>query len=226
MASAIGTGFGELTLWEDFLRDNVTSLNETVASSATQDITGKHGGWWRQVMAGDDGDAALIAGEQAFEADEGFPLVFEAGVRSSTDSTTSAFLGLTDNPVESGAVVIEDEDGTLNTVATDAVGFLIEGQQDLTWQAVGVQGDADNAVVALTLGDDFAADTTQYLRMELNPNDSGTVLFFIDGELVSTQTSFFSSEIVYCPAISSDDRGTAFNFDIDFIYCSAPRSLG
>ena len=226
MTSPIGTGFGDLVFWEDFLRDNVTDLNETVVSGATQDVTNKHGGWWRQVMAGDDADAALIAGERMFEADEGFPLIFEAGVRSSTGNTTAAFLGLTDDPVETVAVVLEDEDGTLNTVATDAVGFMLEGEQDLTWQAMGVQNDVDNTQLALTLGADFAADTTQYVRMELNPNDSGTVLYFIDGLLVSTRTSYFRSEIVYCPAINSDDRSTAFNFDIDFIYASAPRSLG
>ncbi len=226
MASAIGTGFGMIEFWEDFVRDNVTDLNETVADAATQDLLNKHGGWWRMVLAGDDADAVLLAGERMFEVDEGHPLIFEAGVRSSTGNTTTAFLGFTDNPVESGAVIIEYENGAINSFATDAVGFLIEGEADLTWQAAGVQGDQDNSLVALTEGADFAADTTQYLRMELTPDDSGTVLFHIDGALVSEQTSFFSSEVLYCPAISTDDRASAFNFDIDFIYASAPRSLG
>ena len=66
MASAIGTGHGELVFWEDFLRDNVTPLVETNVDGSTQDITDKHGGWWRQVMAGGDADACLLAAERAF----------------------------------------------------------------------------------------------------------------------------------------------------------------
>ena len=230
MASAIGTGFGEVgPFWEDFVRDNVSDLNETVVSGASQDLTNKHGGWWRQVMGGNDSDAALLAGERMFEADEGFPLVFEVGVRSSVGLTTACFLGLTDDPVESIAVIIENEDGVLNSVAADAVGFLLDAEASstgLTWQAAGVQNDVDNSLVALTEAADFAANVTQYLRMELNPNDSGTVLFHIDGDLVATQTSYFRSSVLFCPAFNSDDRGTAFNLDVDFLYCSAPRSLG
>ena len=224
MASAIGTGFGDVTFWEDFVRDP-QDLNETVADSATQDITNKHGGWWRMVLAGDDADAVMLANERCFEVDEGFEVVFEAGVRSSTGNTTACFLGLTDDPNETNAVILGDE-ASLTAAANDAVGFLGEFEDDLTWQAAGVQNTTLNSSVALTAGADFAADVTQYLRMELTPNDSGTVLYMIDGELVSTQTSYFRSSIVFCAAISTDDRGTPFNFDIDFIYASAPRSLG
>ncbi len=226
MASSIGTGFGEVgPVWEDFVKD-VTGFNETQVSGATQDVTNKHGGWWRQVMAGDNADAALFAAERMFEADEGFEINFEVGVRSSTGNTTAAFFGLTDDPVESVAVILENEAGTVNNVAADSVGFLIEGPQDLTWQAAGSQNAVANSLVALTEGADFLANTTQYLRMELNPNDNGTVLFHIDGDLVATQTAYFRSSILFCPAFNSDDRGTAFNLDVDFIYCSAPRSLG
>ena len=226
MASAIGTGFGEVgPVWEDFVKDP-TGYNETEVSGATQDVTNKHGGWWRQVMGGDNADAALFAAERMFEVDEGFEVNFEVGVRSSTGNTTAAFFGLTDDPVESLAVIIENEGGNLNSVAADAVGFLIEGPTDLTWQAAGVQNDVDNSLVALTEAADFAANVTQYLRMELNPNDSGTVLYHIDGDLVATQTAYFRSSILFCPAFNSDDRGIPFNLDVDFMYCSAPRSLG
>ena len=215
--------------WEDFTRNNVTDLNETVVNTGAQDLTNKHGGWWRQVIGGNDADAVLLAGERMFEADEGFEINFEVAVRSSVGLTTACFLGLTDDPVESIAVIIENEDGTLNSVASDAVGFLLDAEAastGLTWQAAGVQNDVDNSLVALTEAADFAADTTQYLRMELNPNDSGTVLFHIDGDLVATQTSYFRSGVLFCPAFNSDDRGTTFNLDVDFMYCSAPRSLG
>ena len=72
---ATDTPRGEIIFWEDFVRDNVTDLVETNISGATQDITNRHGGWWRQVMAGDDADATLIASERVFEADEGFEII-------------------------------------------------------------------------------------------------------------------------------------------------------
>jgi hypothetical protein len=219
---ATGTPFGSVELWEDFTRDNVTDLVETAASSATSDVISRHGGWWRQVMAGDDGDAACLAGELAWEVDEGAPLIFETRHRNSAVASSSIFCGMSD--ANGDSVVIEDEDGTLNTVATDAFGFLLEGEQDATWQRMGVQSDTDNTQSAMTDATDAANDTSQSLRMEAYAHTSGTVYYFVDGEQVARATSWFGSGVVYTFVLSCDDRGTAYNADWDYVYVSAPRS--
>ena len=224
---ATDTPRGEVTLWEDFVKDN-SDLNETNVDGATQDITTRHGGWWRQVMAGDDADAALLANELVFEADEGFQMIYEWRGFFTTANVAAAFLGFSDDPVETNAIPTEDENGAQNVAnATDCVGFLIEGETDLTWLAGGVQNTVGNDTaqpIALTAGPDAANSVAQTLRLELNPNDSGTVLYFINGDLVSTQTAYFRSQIVYCACVASDDRNGAFNLDTDYIYAMAPRS--
>ncbi len=222
---AIGTEFGQVEMFEDFTRDNVTDLNEVVVDSTSQDIVTRHGGWWRQILAGDGNDACFLGAERTFETDEGpGNLVFEWRGYSTDASVSSVFVGLSDDPAQSSAVVIENEGGSLNAVATDAVGFLLEGPQDETWNAIGVQNGVDNSLVPLTTGADATDSGVQVLRMLLSEHNSGNVKFYIDGDLVSSQNSYHDSSIVYVPVISSDDRGSAYNFDTDFFYVSAPRS--
>lgn len=217
---------GMLELWEDFLRDNTgLDLIETAVDSGVQDILDKHGGWWRQTLPAGDADALSIAGERAWEVDEGHPLIFETRLVVSVVTDFCVCVGFGDDvDSDSLAILIQDEAGSITSNAADGFAFMVEGDQDATWQAVGVDTDVDNTQVALTNGADVAAATVQTLRLEANPNDSGTVKYFIDGELVSTQTSWFDSSIIYCPILSSDDRGTAATVDYDYLYVSAPRS--
>ena len=214
---------GMCVLFEDFLWDNVTNLTETALSSASQDVTSKHGGWNVQTLAGDDGDCLIIAGEVAWEVDEGHPLIFEVRQYVTDADKASIFAGMTDANTES-AMIYEDEDGTILSTATDVFGFMLEGEQDTTWQAVATDTDVDKTQDTLDNGADAADSVVQTLRLEANPNDSGTVHYVIDGELVETQTSWFDSSIVYCPAYASDDRATAYYAYLDYMYCSAPRS--
>lgn len=216
---------GMLELWEDFLTDNVTNLVETAVDSGVQDILDKHGGWWRQTLPAGEADALSIAGERAWEVDEGHPLIFETRLVVSAVTDFCVCVGFGDDvDSDSLAILFEDEAGTLASNAADGFAFMVEGDQDATWQAVAVDTDVDETQVALTNGADVAAAIVQTLRLEANPNDSGTVKYFIDGELVSTQTGWFDSSIIYCPILSSDDRGTAATVDYDYLYVSAPRS--
>ena len=219
---------GYVTLWEDFLTDNVTNFVETVAGSGAQDIHGAHGGWWGQVVGANDSDSAAIAGEVVWEVDEGQELTFETRVQIDDVSVASTFVGMSD--ANNDSVVIEDEDGTLNTVATDAFGVLLEGEQDETFQAMGVQNDSDNTQDALTGAVDAADAVTRVIRMVATTADSGTVRYYIGtaneyggGTHVATKTSWYRSGILYTPILSLDARGTACNADYDYIYVSAPR---
>lgn len=212
---------GIVELFEDFLTDNVTNFNEG-STGGSEDITNKHSGWWRLTTSTGEGDYAFISGEVAWEIDEGHPLIMEVRVKSDAVASTSCFIGMTD--AVDDQVTIEDEDGTLESDPDDAFGFMLEGEQDVTWQAVAVDSTVDETQVALTKGADAVDDVIQTLRLEANPNDSGTVKYFIDGELVSTQIGWFDSSIVYCPVVSLDGRAAAVNLDIDYIYVCAPRS--
>ena len=225
-----------VTFWEDFTRDNVTNLRETVGSSAAQDIADVHGGWWRQTLDGGDADDLLIAGEVVWEVDEGGTLVFETRHKSNVITAQGLWAGMSDANTESNGInPISGEDGTDVSTATDAFGFINDesaaGTQDPTWQAVGVQNNTDNTSVNLTLGADMVAATPQVLRLEANVNDSGTVRYYIGtaeqmggGLLVSTRTSWFRASIQYCPILGADDRAVATSVDWDYIFVSAPRT--
>lgn len=230
-----GIPSGSVTLWEDFLRDNVTNLTETVGSAAVQDVISRHGGWWRQSMDGNDADDALTAAEVAWEVDEGQPLTFETRVQLDIVTGASVFQGMSDANTEgSGASPYAAESGTHAAVATDAFGFLLDesasGTMDLTWQAVGVQNTTRNTEDPLTDAADLAAGVIQVLRMVATTADDGTVRYYIGtaneyggGKLVETKTSWFRSEIVYCPILATEDRAVDCDLDTDYIYVSAPR---
>ena len=222
---------GICELFEDFSTDNGTAasgyggLTETAVDSGAQDITDKHGGWWRMTLPAGGADALSIAGERAWEVDEGHPLIFETRLTTSSVTDFCICVGFGDDvDSDSLAILFEDEAGAIASNCADGFAFLVEGDQDATWQAVAVDTDIDKTQEALTLGADIAADTIQTLRLEANPNDSGTVKYFIDGELVATKTSWFDSSIVYCPILSTDDRDVAANVDFDYLYVMAPRS--
>ena len=212
---------GMITLFEDFQRDNVTSLTETVSGASMAPVSG-HGGLYRVTGSTGEGDYSVLAGQLAWEVDEGHPLIMEVRIRANLVANASIFVGFTDAVADTGPP-IEDEDGTLGANATDAFGFLLEGEQDVTWQAVAIDTDTHKTQEALTKGADAVNSTWQTLRIEANPNDSGTMHYFIDGALVATKTSWFDSSIVYCPVVTTDGRATAVLTDIDYIFVQAPR---
>jgi len=197
------------------------SLQETVSGASMAPVSG-HGGLYRVTGSTGEGDYSVLAGQLAWEVDEGHPLIMEVRIRADLVANASIFVGFTDAVADTGPP-IEDEDGTLGATAADAFGFLLEGEQDETWQAVAIDTDTHKTQDALTKGADAANSTWQTLRLEANPNDSGTVKYFIDGALVATKTSWFDSSIVYCPVVTTDGRTTAVLTDIDYILVEAPR---
>ena len=216
---------GLVEFFEDFLVDNgsgSSGMTETV-SGASMDAMSGHGGWVRITGSTGAGDYAILTGELVYEVDEGHPLILEVRIRSNLVANTSVFVGFTD-AVGDTAMPIEYEDAAIDANADDCFGFLLEGEQDLTWMAVAADGDVCETPVALTKGADAANSVIQTLRLEANPNDSGTVKYFIDGELVSTQTGWFDSSKVYTFCVAQDGRDTAVLTDIDYIYACAPRS--
>lgn len=237
-----------VTFWEDFLRDNVTNMVETAGGSATQDanITAPtHGGWWQQQMGGDDNDDLNLAGEVAWEVDEGSPVTFETRARPSSVSAQCAYAGMSDADTESSAVSAIDSDaGTLTATATDGVYFLLDesagGTLDTIWSGVGISNGnlrtgagvlGTQANAALVGSTAVVAATPQTLRMVLTPADLGTARFYIGGAndfgggvLYGTYTNAFRSSIALCPFLGTEDRAVNVDMDWDYIAVSAPRT--
>ncbi len=195
-----------------------------VASGATFTALAINGSAGRITLAGDGADVVAVYGPLAFEPDECTVAAMQVRIRTSDHGLSSIFIGFTDSIADS--VVIEDEDGTLNTVATDAFGILLEGEQDETWQTIGVDSDTDKTQAAIGTGTDDVTvpDNTvdsnwETVRIEGVSAGSGTMRVYLeDGNshlgLVATRTSYFDSSIIYAPVVSADDRDTAYTVDI------------
>ena len=196
-----------------------------VTSSATFAAQGVNGGAGRATLAGDDADAVAVYGPLAYEPDEAGRMWMQVRLRISDVSVSSAFIGFTDAITDT--VIIEDEDGTLNTVATDAFGIILEGQSDGTWQTMGVGNGSDDTQAA----SDNIADptdstfTTIHIEADSRGNTARTTVryrVYVDGVLLTTAStdsdgwvsSLARSSIVYAPAVSWDDRGSAYTSDL------------
>lgn len=197
----------------------------TVASGATFARLAINGGAGVITMGGDDADVVSVFGPRAYEPDECGLGWFQTRLRTSDVSKSSIAVLMTDSDADT--VTIEDEDGALNTVPTDAFGILLEGEEDETWQTVGVGNDVDDTQRATTNIDDLTDNewTTVRIEYDRNGNAAQTVVryrVFIDGVLLKTAgtdtsgwtVSAARSSIVYCPVVSVDDRGTAYTVDV------------
>lgn len=189
--------------------------HETNAAGGSQSVHDEHGGWKRHALTAAQTAACLTATGQVIRPDMGAPVTLEIYIRTSDADKSSIFFGLTDDKDEANAVIIEDEDGNLNTVPTDAAGFLLEGEQDLTWQAVGVKGGNDLPQVLLSEMDDAADGVVQVLGLQVWTD--GTVLFFDNRRQVLKVDKMLDPTKTYAVAWSSDGRGTAHNVDADYV---------
>lgn len=172
------------------------------------------GGAQALVTSTGEGDIAEILGPLVYECDAGLPITVEAEIMVETDSGACAavFFGLTDRRDKTEEPAIEDEDGTLETDATDAVGFMLEREQDATWQAVSSNAGTDGAQTPLTDASDVADDVWQKLQLTIVKNIDGTpeARFYIDGKLLShTRTSPVATTVRLAPVITLDGRATA-----------------
>lgn len=168
-------------------------------------------------------DVAEILGPLAFEVDAGVPIVAECELQVETDASAVAaiFFGFTDRRNKTEEIAIEDEDGTLATNATDAVGFMLEREQDATWQAVSVHSDVDGAQTPLTDGPDIADDTWVKLRLEIG-KDADTK-FYINDKLMSHERSAaVSTDVRLAPVITIDGRNAAYTVWVRNLRCYGP----
>ena len=168
-------------------------------------------------VAEEDGITQLI-GPLAFEVDENAGYFLDCEVRAVTDASSAAalFIGFTDQNA-AGEVPIEDEDGTLQTNATNAVGFMMERQQEATGPAVRGNADTDGAQTALTGANDISNNVWQRLRLTNNNSDGDFTfeIWDIDSDehytyagngVLHTRSSAVATGTVLAPTFCLDSR--------------------
>lgn len=186
-------------------------FNVTTGSFGNADTPG---GAQALICTAAESDIIEILGPLVYEIDAGLPITVEAEIMVETDASAAAaiFFGLTDRRDKTEEPAIEDEDGTLETDATDAVGFMLEREQDATWQAVSTANGTDGAQTPLTDAADVADDVWQKLQLTIvnNIDDTPEARFYIDGKLLShTRTSPVTSSVRLAPVITLDARNAA-----------------
>lgn len=219
---------GRISWREDFTSpfdatDTIVGRCNFLVTGGTVSTAGVNGGGAALVTSTGEGDYALMYGPLAFEPDECTVAMMQARLSSNPIASVSSFIGFTDSIADT--VIIEDEDGTLNTVATDAFGVLLEGEQDETYQTVGVQNDVDNSQVVIGAGtDDLTVDDQtdgnyHTIKIEGTAANNGTMRVYLSDvngnlQLVATRTSYLRSSIVFAPVVSLDGRATTVTLNL------------
>jgi hypothetical protein len=204
--------------------DHIGQYSVHIASGASvTDAGANEGGGLLLIGAADDSGSVQLIGPLDYELDEGAPLSGSVEVNVTVDGGVEAaiFFGLTDQNAAS-EVPMEDEDGTLASLATDAVGFMLEVEQDATWQAVSVLSGTDGAQTTLTSANDYAVGTWQRLRYETNGDGDTTFeMWDIDANnhysyrgVLHTRSSAVTTSVRLAPVFSIDSRGAALNVQI------------
>ena len=176
----------------------------------------------RLAFAANNTAGSMAAGPVIIRPEYGGPIEVAVRVRTSDADKSSIFFGLTDASTETNAVMIEDEDGTLNTVPADAVGFLLEGEQDETWNGIWVNSNSDGDLTPLG-HNAYDAKNNRWQMLHMQVYSDGTVRWYVDGALLGEKSKIIDPTEEYCWAIGGDARGTAYNLDVGYARYRMPR---
>lgn len=214
--------------FEDFLSYHLQTAadirwRQTTATGGTFSVQSIDAGWLRLAMTTAETAAGIAAGAVQFRPDRmGGPMSFLARLKVSDADKASVFVGFTD--ANNDTVVIEDENGALNTVATDAVGVLLEGEQLEQWQGVSVKGGNDGDQI--TIPNQANVQNNEWHEVGVTVNREGGVYFMVDGQNTQVYDGLLDPTVQYCWAVSGDGRATAYNLDVDYICFKGYRRQG
>ena len=205
-----------LRVWEvDFLRhyenEDEIPLNVNKSTGGTISFPAVHGGGCRVSLTAAEGAAVSLISSPNLIPNMAVCVAVTLLLSVSDVSKASFFFGLTD--ANNDAVIIEDEDGNLNTVPTDAVGFLFEGEQDETLQRIAVINNTNGVQAALSESEDLADGEKFELRLLAWKN--GLAEFFVNGRRVAAIPNYYDESEQYGVGIGFDGRGTAYTATLD-----------
>ena len=225
MAGSTSRGFQEFYEgFEKYLGStpnaNYVGLRQEVTGGVHSTRQENGNSMWNLGLNATETDALTLAGEVMWVPEAGGELIIEGRVRVNVVNKASVFFGFSDANTEASDVVIEDEDGTLNTVPSDAVGFLLEGEQSAHWRSVAVKGDNASALVAR--GE--AVENNEWVKLALEINAEGDVWFVVNGKREGDRNEkMIDPTKKFCGMFSADARGTAYNAALDYLYICGPR---
>lgn len=199
----------------DFLRhyesNNELPVNVNVSTGGSVAAGSAHGGVLRLSLTAAQTAAASVGGPISLIPSKATCVGITCLLKCSDVSVASFFFGLSDS--NGDAVIIEDEDGALNTVPTDAVGILFEGEQDLTPQRIAVINNSDGVQAALSPAEDL--EDNKKVELRVMAWRSGLAEFFVNGRRVANVTDYYDPTEEYCFVFGADGRGSAYTVDID-----------
>ena len=207
-----------LEFWEGNLRGGAANdwqpWTETV-SGATWSVQSLDTGMLRCALSANQTDSGQAAGEVQYRGDRNGLLTARARIRTSVANKSSIFFGLTDSNAETGGLVLENEDGTLNTVPANCAGLLLEGEQDEHWLGISVKGSADSDLIEIvgapTVGNN------QFFAVGLSVNSDGDVIYYVNGMHSPIQKAAVNPATQLCWSLSADARGTAYNVEMEIV---------
>ena len=175
-----------------------------VTAAQTAGITAYGNQWWRPDQSPYVFFGALLT-------------IADADGGTNRAGAPSIFFGAND-AVRTNAVVVENEDGTLEkaTNIPNLCGILLEGEQSLTYQAVVSNKNALSPLKPLGIADPARSGEKLWLGVRIS--DKGRAQFFVRGEEVLDEKDFANPEATYGIAIGIDGRGLATNVTVEKLY--------
>lgn len=220
-AQVTEAGAQTISMFEDFLGPTLTTRLAVTAGSdspAGGAISIGKGGIYR-LTTGDSNaslaaDGVQLAGSLNWYA-QNDGLTFEARVKVSAITAVQLFVGLSDQ-IAALEMPVTLSGTTFTTVATDAVGFLLDTTATTpTIRLVGVANDVDATMQDSGLA--YVAATYITLRVEVSV--TGVARFFINGNPVGlTMAGAVTPAVALTPTIVA--RSLAANsktFDVDYV---------
>jgi hypothetical protein len=185
----------------------------------------------RLTVTDEDKHACGIATALMFDVGLMGTIVAECRVRFADLDTKDFFFGLSD--VNADDISLEDDvlsgaTTTITLTASDLCGFYLcsELTDDEDWHMVYNGGTTTGQTTSTSIDadDDAVAGEFQILRLEVAPN--GTARWYIDGELLQTQTGAVSTSVdmgVICVVGNKANTSTTEDADVDYVLVRANR---
>lgn len=151
--------------------------------------------------------------------------VFETKVRLHAPGKSSCFVGLVDASTYANGECIHNDGGVLDTVPSDAVGMLLEGEQSLNWHALAVKQDVNSALQRLSR-DNAVSNQWVTLGMELRPGSPGmaSVRFYVQRERRLDMKDAIRTSIPYTWALASGSRdANGKHIEYEFVCLAGPK---
>ncbi len=202
---------------DHFFGDTLSTDNWAAAVPGTADsiaINEQTGGACRLTTGSSNGDSCMLSGALIWKASK--KAVLEARITITDVSGCGVFVGFTDAKSEvNTSMAIHYPSDALTTAATNAVGFVIDGDHSTSSiMLAGVKADSDET--AVDSGTDWGDGETKTLRVETGTGDNGDeAIFWLDGEVVAYLDDAVTTSTLLCASVQAITRGGGGSTTVD-----------